>query len=82
MRVTRLANLPEGIIALTATTRGMVDNNMMRAAQQAFGELLQEVNRAGLREQVTSYLSVAPTIQKARTTHTVALLPVLYSAIH
>jgi AraC family transcriptional regulator len=42
--------LPEGIVALTATGRGMVDNNMMRAAQQAFGELIQVVNGAALRD--------------------------------
>jgi AraC family transcriptional regulator len=60
MQVSRMTHLPEGIVALTATGRGMVDNNMMRAAQQAFGELMQVVNGAGLRDQVSSYMSVVP----------------------
>jgi AraC family transcriptional regulator len=60
MQVSRMTHLPVGIVALTATGRGMVDNNMMRAAQQAFGELMQAVNGAGLREQVSSYMSVVP----------------------
>lgn len=60
MQVSRITHLPEGIVALTATGRGMVDNNMMRAAQQAFGELMQVVNGAGLRDQVSSYMSVVP----------------------
>ena len=60
MQVSRMTHLPEGIVALTATGRGMVDNNMMRAAQQAFGELMQVVNGASLRDQVHSYMSVVP----------------------
>jgi len=60
MQVSRITHLPEGIVALTATGRGMVDNNMMRAAQQAFGELMQVVNGASLRDQVHSYMSVVP----------------------
>jgi AraC family transcriptional regulator len=60
MQVTRMTHLPEGIVALTATGRGMVDNNMMRAAQQAFGELMQVVNHAGLAERVASYMSLMP----------------------
>lgn len=60
MQVSRMTHLPEGIVALTATGRGMVDNNMMRAAQQAFGELMQVINDAGLRDQVSSYMSVVP----------------------
>lgn len=60
MQVTRMTALPDGIVALTATARGMVDNNMIRAARQAYGELFKEVSRAGLRDQVTSYLSVVP----------------------
>jgi AraC family transcriptional regulator len=60
MQVSRMTHLPEGIFALTATGRGMVDNNMMRAAQQAFGELMHVVNGAGLRERVGSYMSVVP----------------------
>jgi AraC family transcriptional regulator len=59
MQVTRLTHLPEGIVALTATARGMVDNTMMRAAQQAYGEVLEEVDRAGLREHIKTYLSLA-----------------------
>src|SRR5471032_961227 len=60
MQVSRMTRLPEGIVALTATGRGMVDNNMMRAAQQAFGELMQAVNGAGVHDQVRSYMSVVP----------------------
>jgi AraC family transcriptional regulator len=60
MQLTRMTHLPEGIVALTATGRGMVDNNMMRAAQQAFGELMQVVNHAGLAERVASYMSLMP----------------------
>ncbi|CAN7762014.1 AraC family transcriptional regulator [Caballeronia sp. LjRoot34] len=60
MQVSRMTHLPEGIVALTATGRGMVDNNMMRAAQQAFGELMQVVNDAELRDHVSSYMSVVP----------------------
>jgi AraC family transcriptional regulator len=60
MQVSRMTHLPEGIVALTATGRGMVDNNMMRAAQQAFGELMQAVNGAGVHDQVRSYMSVVP----------------------
>jgi AraC family transcriptional regulator len=60
MQVSRMTHLPEGIVALTATGRGMVDNNMMRAAQQAFGELMQVVTSTGLRDQVSSYMSVVP----------------------
>ncbi len=60
MQITRLTHLPAGIVALTATARGMVDNTMMRAAQQAYGEVLQEAERAGLREHVKSYLSLVP----------------------
>jgi AraC family transcriptional regulator len=60
MQVTRLTHLPAGIVALTATARGMVDNTMMRAAQQAYGEVLQEADRAGLREHIKSYLSLVP----------------------
>lgn len=60
MQVTRITALPDGIAALTATARGMVDNNMTRAAQQAYDELFKEVSRVGLCDQVTSYLSVVP----------------------
>lgn len=59
MQMTRLTTLPQGIVALTATARGMVDNTMMRAAQQAYGELLQAAEHAGLRERIASYLNVA-----------------------
>src|ERR1700692_679975 len=60
MQVSRMTHLPEGVVALTATARGMVNNNMIRAAQQAYGELMQAVTGAGLREHVASYMSVVP----------------------
>jgi len=60
MQVTRMAQLPPGLAALTATARGMVDRTLMRAAQQAFGELKPALERAGLREAVASWISLCP----------------------
>ena len=60
MQVTRYATLPDGLIALTATARGMVANTMTRAAQQAFGELTSAVGSAGLMPQVRSAISIIP----------------------
>lgn len=60
MQVTRFATLPEGLVALTATARGMVDHHMTRAAQQAYGELMPAVGRAGLMAQVASLISIVP----------------------
>jgi AraC family transcriptional regulator len=60
MQVTRITTLPEGIQALTATARGMVDHNMTRAAQAAFGELMAAVLPTGLIGQVASYMCIVP----------------------
>ncbi|MCW7540978.1 AraC family transcriptional regulator [Aquabacterium sp. A7-Y] len=60
MQVTRYASLPQGLVALTATSRGMVDHTMVRAAQQAFGELMSAVGAAGLLPVVSSSVSIVP----------------------
>ncbi|CAN5799847.1 hypothetical protein BH09PSE5_BH09PSE5_26570 [soil metagenome] len=60
MQVTRYATLPEGIVALTATARGMIDNSMMLAAQNAFGELMETVSKAGLMPRMRSSMSLSP----------------------
>ncbi|AKJ30817.1 AraC family transcriptional regulator [Caldimonas brevitalea] len=60
MQPTRHATLPEGIVALTATARGMVDHQMTRSAQQAFGELYPAVAARGLLPQVSSIISIVP----------------------
>jgi len=60
MQVTRYAELPPGLVALTTTARGMVDHHMTRAAQQAFGELGQALGPTGLMAQVRSWMSIVP----------------------
>ncbi|MGC4059954.1 MAG: AraC family transcriptional regulator [Aquabacterium sp.] len=59
MQVTRLAHLPEGIQALTATSRGMVDKTMVRAAQAAFQELNAAIFPNHFK-QVASMISIVP----------------------
>jgi AraC family transcriptional regulator len=58
--LTRFAMLPDGLVALTATGRGMVNNTMVRAAQQAFGELMTALNLARVAPQVGSFMSMVP----------------------
>jgi AraC family transcriptional regulator len=60
MEPTRHTVLPEGIVALTATARGMVDRTMSRAAQQAYGELVPAIERAGQMSGVRSMISLCP----------------------
>lgn len=60
MQTTRYTTLPDGIQALTATSRGMVDNTMTRAAQAAFGELVNTLGPAGLMPQVASSIAIVP----------------------
>jgi len=48
------------LMALTATARGMVERTLVRAAQQAFGELRQAVIGAGALDQVRSVISLCP----------------------
>ncbi len=59
-RPTRHADLPDGIEALTATARGMVDHRMTRAAQAAFGELMGALARHGLQGRIASCMSIVP----------------------
>ncbi|OYT92506.1 MAG: hypothetical protein CFE43_07615 [Burkholderiales bacterium PBB3] len=58
--LTRLDQLPHGLVALTTTARGMVNNTMQRAARQAFGELTGAVAQAGLMDQAWSWLALCP----------------------
>lgn len=60
MTPTRYTTLPDGLVALTATARGMVRHSMARAAEQAFRELVRAVGAAGLLPQVRSVISLAP----------------------
>lgn len=60
LQPTRFADLPEGLVALTATARGMVARQMTVAARQAFGELEAALGRAGLFPEVASWLSLMP----------------------
>jgi AraC family transcriptional regulator len=60
MTPTRYADVPAGLVALTATARGMVQGTMTRAARQAFGELGQAVGAAGLMPQVASWMCLVP----------------------
>lgn len=48
------------MVALTATARGMVDHSMTRAAQQAFGELMGAVGRAGQMPAIGSCIALMP----------------------
>jgi AraC family transcriptional regulator len=56
----RFVELPAGLVALTATARGMVGHNLSRAAQQAFGELGLAVSRAGWADRVRSRIALMP----------------------
>lgn len=60
MNVTRYADLPANLVALTATARGMVKHTMSRAAQQAFGELAPAIQNAGLWPRASSWLAICP----------------------
>ncbi|MEY2890977.1 MAG: hypothetical protein RJA98_885 [Pseudomonadota bacterium] len=60
MELTRIATLPASVVALTATARGMVDRHLSRAAQQAYGELVQALDAAGLRAAATSWMALCP----------------------
>lgn len=60
MQVTRMATLPPGLTALTATARGMVNHTLERAASQAFGELMAAVQGAGLMAQIRSCIALSP----------------------
>ena len=60
MQPDRYPELPASLAALTATARGMVGHNLTRAAQQAFGELMPVVGRAGLMDQIRSCIALVP----------------------
>lgn len=60
MKATRFTDLPDGIVALTATARGMVDYTMTRAAETAFGELAATLVQTGLLDRARSFLSLVP----------------------
>lgn len=60
MQPTRFATLPDGLMALTATARGMVNHTLERAAKQAFGELWEAVQGAGLAPQIRSCIALSP----------------------
>jgi EAL domain-containing protein (putative c-di-GMP-specific phosphodiesterase class I)/DNA gyrase inhibitor GyrI len=60
MHPTRFSTLPDGLVALTATGHGMVGNTMVRAAQQAFGELMTALHQAHVVAQVSSFMSIVP----------------------
>lgn len=58
--VPRHADLPTGLVALTATARGMVDRHFTRAARQAIGELLAAVQQAGCATRIRSRIALSP----------------------
>ncbi len=58
--LTRYDDLPTGLVALTATARGMVGNTLERAARQAFDELVTAIAKAGLMEQAHSWMALCP----------------------
>jgi AraC family transcriptional regulator len=62
MHPTRHATLDPAtpLHALTATARGLQGRTFVRAAQQAYGELMAAVDQAGLLPQVRSCLSLSP----------------------
>jgi AraC family transcriptional regulator len=62
MKPTRSVTLDpaRSLVALTATARGMVARSFAQAAQQAFGELMSAVGRAGLLPQVRSCIAQSP----------------------
>ena len=60
LQVTRYADLPPHITALTATARGMVANTMSRAAQTAFREVVSAAMASGQLGQVASFMCIVP----------------------
>ena len=57
---TRYVSLPAGLVALTATARGMVDGSMTLSASQAFTELGQALGGSGHFAQVRSWMCFCP----------------------
>lgn len=58
--LTRYAQLPSGLRALTTTARGMVKHTLQRSAQLAFAELTAAVQQAGLWDQAWSWIAICP----------------------
>lgn len=58
--VPRFVDLPPGLVALTATARGMVDHHLTRAARQAIGELMAAVQQAGCAARIRSRIAFSP----------------------
>jgi AraC family transcriptional regulator len=56
----RVADLPPGLEALTATARGVVQGSFARAAGQAFGELAAAVRRHAALPWVSCCISLGP----------------------
>jgi AraC family transcriptional regulator len=59
-RFLRFADLPPGLVALTATARGLEQGRFDRAAQQAFAELAAAVRRHGALSKVACCISLGP----------------------
>jgi AraC family transcriptional regulator len=57
---TRIATLPEGHVALTATAHGMVDRTLTRAASAAFGELYPAIAGAQALGRARTWLAFSP----------------------
>jgi AraC family transcriptional regulator len=57
---TRIATIPPGRVALTATARGMVGRTLTRAARAAWGELYPALERAGALGRVRTWLAFSP----------------------
>lgn len=62
MHPTRIVHLDPArpLVALTATARGMIDNNFVRAAQRAHTELMSAVIAAGRLAEIGSRISLYP----------------------
>ncbi|MEI7444154.1 MAG: AraC family transcriptional regulator [Burkholderiales bacterium] len=56
----RHAVLPDGVTALTATARGMVDRSLSRAARVAWAELYPAIASAGLLPRAASWIALSP----------------------
>lgn len=82
MQPTRFSTLPDGLLALTATGRGMVANTMVRAAQQAFGELMIALHHAHVLGQVSSFMSIVPDEAQGSDDRTAGMWPLRCLAMH
>lgn len=59
-RFLRFADMPAGLVALTATARGLVQGRFDRAAAQAFGELAAAARRHAALRRVSCCISLGP----------------------